>query len=103
MIAYFVDVKDIALLHVVSVLDPDLSNIRLQAWGHRGNWNDVLAILRRLRPNREFIPDLPPSPYGDLSTDPSQSLTLLKKWGGQDGWKPLEETVADNISAFFEP
>ena len=34
-----------------------------------------------------------------LTTDCSQALALLEKWGGQKGWKTLEETVADNMKS----
>lgn len=34
-----------------------------------------------------------------LTTDFTQQLGLLKKWGGQDGWRTLEQTVEDNLRA----
>jgi hypothetical protein len=74
-----------------------VDNARLQAWAEFGNWNDVLAIIRKLYPQRKFIEDLPtPAPLS-MTTDFSQPLALLKKWGHQDGWTSLEETVADNM------
>ncbi|KAH7139636.1 hypothetical protein B0J13DRAFT_504888 [Dactylonectria estremocensis] len=94
---FFVDVKDIALLHIACMLDPEVKNQRLHAWGHSGNWNDLLAILRKLRPQRDFIPDLENPQHLTISTDPSDSLNLLKKWVDQDGWRPLERSVLDNI------
>ena len=92
-----VDVKDIALLHVAAVLDPAIANARLQAWGPARNWNDVLAIMRNLRPQHRFIPDLPHARYLGASTDTSEPFALLKKWGNQNGWRPLEETLGDNL------
>ncbi|KAH8588158.1 putative NAD dependent epimerase/dehydratase [Bisporella sp. PMI_857] len=92
-----VDVKDVALLHVAAVLDPEVKNARLQAWAGYCDWNDVLAIIRKLCPHRKLPDDFPPSPPLPVTTDLSQPLALLKKWGNQGGWKSLEETVVDNM------
>lgn len=97
MAAYIVDVKDVALLHVAAVLDPDVQNARIQAWGRPFTWNGLLAILRKLRPDHEFIPDLVDPQHLELSTDFTQTLALLKRWGEQDDWKPLVETITDNL------
>ncbi|RDW57271.1 hypothetical protein BP5796_12721 [Coleophoma crateriformis] len=93
-----IDVKDVGLLHVAALLDPELQDARLPAWAEYCNWNDVLAIMRRLYPQRKFIDDLPPSTPITITTDCSQPLALLKKWGNQDGWTSLEESVADNMT-----
>ncbi|KAH6663303.1 hypothetical protein F5X68DRAFT_177957 [Plectosphaerella plurivora] len=95
----FVDVKDIALLHVAAILDPEVKNARLQAWGHLAHWNDLLAILRKLRPQREFIADYTDYEHLTMSTDFSQPFALLKKWGGQDGWRSLEAGLAEGIDS----
>jgi len=94
---YLVDVKDVALLHVASVLDPEVENARLQAWGHNSSWNAVLASLRRIRPEKEFIADRPDTQYLTVTTDETEVLGLLKKWGGQSGWRSLDETVEDGL------
>ncbi|RYP01730.1 hypothetical protein DL764_006104 [Monosporascus ibericus] len=100
---FYIDVKDVALLHVACMLDPDAKNLRLQAWGHPANWHDILSILRKLRPQRQFIPDYPNPQYLTISADQSDSLALLKKWAGQHGWKPLESGIADSIeNTWFE-
>lgn len=92
-----IDVEDVALLHVAAALDADTKSARLQVWGRHAAWNDFLAIMRRLWPGRKFIDDLPDTAYLGASTDQSQSLALLKKWGGRDDWKPLDESVRDTI------
>ncbi|KAI3579953.1 hypothetical protein IWW34DRAFT_819170 [Fusarium oxysporum f. sp. albedinis] len=96
--AFFVDVQDVALIHVAALLDPDVKDARLQTWGHKAHWNDFLPILRELRPQRKFIPDYPETFYLKLSTDQSESVALLKKWAGQDGWKPLRQIIAEAIN-----
>ena len=102
LIAYNIDVKDVALLHVATVIDPNVKNARLQAWADPFNWNTVLAILRRLYPQHSFINDLSGMSELSLSTDVTQQLSLLKKWGGQDGWRTLEQTVKDNMDAILK-
>lgn len=59
----------------------------------------MLAIMRRLYPDRKFIDDLPDMSKLSLTTDFTQQLALLRKWGGQDGWRTLEQTVEDNLRA----
>ena len=89
--------KDVAALHVAAALDPGVKNARLQAWAQYCNWNDVLAVMRKLYPQRQFIDDLPNQAELSISTDLGQSLGLLKKWAHKDKWTSLEETVADNM------
>jgi hypothetical protein len=91
-------VKDVALVHVAAVLDPKVENARLQAWGHSTHWNDILAILRRLRPQKKFIENYPGPQHIKVSVDQSDAIALLKKWGGKDGWTSLEDGVFENIN-----
>ncbi|KAF5017801.1 hypothetical protein F66182_10241 [Fusarium sp. NRRL 66182] len=95
--AWFVDVKDVARLHVAGILDPELKSTRLQAWGHVAHWNDVLTILRELRPQRRFLADYPETFHIKTSTDQSESVAILNKWGGQNGWKSLMQTISEGI------
>ncbi|KAJ3460928.1 hypothetical protein MRS44_011795 [Fusarium solani] len=95
--AFFVDVKDIALLHIAAMLDPQVKNARLHSWGHSSNWNEFLAVLRELRPQREFIADYPEPYYVTISTDQSDSVALLKRWADQEGWRPLKDSISESI------
>ncbi|PNP58456.1 hypothetical protein FNYG_15119 [Fusarium nygamai] len=96
--AFFVDVQDVALIHVAAILDPEVKDARLQAWGHKAHWNDFLPILRELRPQRKFIDDYPETFYLKPSTDQSESVALLKKWAGQEDWKPLRQIITEAIN-----
>ncbi|KAK0708693.1 hypothetical protein B0H67DRAFT_648723 [Lasiosphaeris hirsuta] len=102
---YTIDVKDAAQLHVAAVIDPEVKHERLQAWADTTNWNELLAIMRRQYPDKKFIDDLPGLGKLSLTTDFAQPLGLLRKWAGQDGWRKLEETVADNMEGIvaFSP
>ncbi|EHK46598.1 hypothetical protein TRIATDRAFT_195136 [Trichoderma atroviride IMI 206040] len=95
---YYVNVKDVALLHVAAVLDEGIKEERIQAWAAPCNWNDILAIMRRLYPSRKFVDDFPESEAITATTDDSVGLKLLKKWAHQDGWKNLEDTIRENLS-----
>ncbi|PVI03967.1 putative aldehyde reductase 2 [Periconia macrospinosa] len=96
--SFYGNVKDLALLHVAAVLDPQVKNARLQSWGHSAHWNDFLAILRELRPQKTFVADYPVPYHIKVTVDQSDSVALLKKWGGQDGWTSLKDSIAENIN-----
>ncbi|KAL2787947.1 hypothetical protein BJX66DRAFT_309711 [Aspergillus keveii] len=98
---FYADVKDVALLHVAAALDPDVKNARLQAWGHSANWNEILAILRELRPNKKFVDDYPDPHHLRVSIDQAESVALLNKWRqrpGKGGWTSLEDSILENIT-----
>jgi nucleoside-diphosphate-sugar epimerase len=96
---YFVNVRDCAKVHVAALLDANQSGKRLFVCAEPFNWNDVLKILRELRPGAEIREDF--DGLGrDLSVLPnSDAEELLKKWYGH-GWTGLEETVRQNIDGF---
>ncbi|KAK4241529.1 NAD(P)-binding protein [Achaetomium macrosporum] len=94
-----VDVKDVALLHVAAALDPEVKDARLQAWGNYGNWDQVLAIARKLYPNLKWAGDFTGGATPSLTTDETQVIALLKKWGNQDGWRPLEVTISEGLKS----
>ncbi|KPI43391.1 Aldehyde 2 [Cyphellophora attinorum] len=95
--SYYADVKDIALIHVAAVLDPEIKNARLQSWGLSTHWNDILALLREFRPERKFVDDYPERTEIRVSVDQSDALAILKKWGGQSEWTPLRDSVQVSI------
>ncbi|KAJ5994031.1 hypothetical protein N7451_009755 [Penicillium sp. IBT 35674x] len=98
---FTVDVKDVSLLHLAAVLDRGVRNERLQAWSHPCNWNDILSILRQLYPQRDFMKDLPGMTTLKITTDQTLSEFLLRQWGSQDGWTPLEETIQENMNSIL--
>ena len=97
-----------ATIHVAAVLDTEVKNARLQTWGHSAHWNDILAILRRLRPQRKFVDGHPDPQHLKVSVDQGESLALLEKWSsgsrsGKGGWTPLEESVLENtVNPYLE-
>ncbi|KAJ3577440.1 hypothetical protein NPX13_g3126 [Xylaria arbuscula] len=84
-----------------SVLDPEVKNARLQSWGHSVHWNEVLSILRSLRPQKKFVDDYPDPYHLKVSLDQAESVALLKKWSAnpdKNGWTSLEDSIFENIT-----
>ncbi|KAK3353822.1 putative aldehyde reductase 2, partial [Lasiosphaeria hispida] len=99
--SFYGDVKDVALIHVAAVLDPEVKNARLQSWGHSAHWNEILSILRKLRPQKKFVDDYPNPHHLKVSLDQTESVALLKKWSDKpdkNGWTSLEDSVFENIT-----
>ncbi|KAK4060772.1 uncharacterized protein Triagg1_10615 [Trichoderma aggressivum f. europaeum] len=97
MIAYiyaiFVDVRDVALLHVAALLDPSLEVAHVPAWGYEFNWIYILKILTQLNPGTA-LPVALDNPEGFNGTaDVAQVKHALKQWSGQDGFVSLEKGV----------
>jgi hypothetical protein len=101
-IVFNIDVQDVGLLHVAAVLDGEVKNRRLQAWAQGCTWNDILDILRGLYPDRKFIDNLPGQELPSVTSDFTLQMELLKKWGGQEGWRTLEQTIQDNMKSLLE-
>ncbi|KAJ4854250.1 NAD dependent epimerase/dehydratase family domain-containing protein [Trichoderma breve] len=95
----YVNVKDVAVLHVAAVLDEDTKEERIQAWATPFNWNDVLAIFRRIDPSHKVVDDFPVPAAISTTADDEVPLKLLKKWAKQDGWKSLEDSIRQTLSS----
>jgi hypothetical protein len=91
----YVNVRDVASLHVAALLDPEVNGQRVQAFNSGFNWNNVLAVFRKVYPERKFIDDLPGMQSFLGTTDASLSLKLLKKWNGQDDWISFEDGIKE--------
>jgi hypothetical protein len=95
-----VDVRDTAKLHVAALTLPEDGNVgsRIFGFGYPYNWNDVLAILRKLYPNKTFIDDLP-GIGRDLSHVPNEGAEgILKSMKGGKGFTTLEESLRDSFA-----
>ncbi|KAK4069195.1 hypothetical protein Trihar35433_5774 [Trichoderma harzianum] len=95
---YFVDVRDTARLHVAALLDPKIKEERIFAFAQEYNWTDVLDILRKLRPNRQF--PLNPENEGRDYTQVAprdKAKKILQDFFGQPDWVSLEESLAAGI------
>jgi len=86
-------------LHVAALLDSEVKSERIQAWAVQFNWNDVLAIMRRLYPSRQFIDDLPGMGKILTTTDDTLARELLKKWAQQDDWINLDDGIRETLES----
>jgi nucleoside-diphosphate-sugar epimerase len=96
---WFVDVRDDAKLHVAALVDPACDGQRIFAFAQPYNWNDILAIFRKLEPDKSFLVDREQG--RDLSEVPNgEAEELLKKHYGH-GWTSLEESIRQNVGPVF--
>ena len=93
-----VNVKDTARIHVAALLDPETKNQRLLAYAEPFNWNDLLAILRKLYPGKEFPADIENAPRDLSKLDNSREAALLKAFG-RPGFTGMEESVRENAAS----
>lgn len=96
---YIVDVRDVALIHIGALLDPETDRERLWAAAvPLRHINDILEIWRKAYPDRkDTIPknyDFPDAPKQTI--DDSKSVELLKRYAGRS-WIDLKTTMIDNV------
>ncbi len=92
-----VNVKDTARIHVAALLDPDVENERILAFAYPYNFNDILAIMRKLKPDKELPADIENAPRDLSKLDNSRGAALLKAFG-RPGFTGLEESIKENIA-----
>ncbi|KAK4127031.1 hypothetical protein N657DRAFT_687391 [Parathielavia appendiculata] len=104
---WYVDVEDVALLHIAALFDPDIVGQRLHAWGSYRNWNDAIEILDEYdpesQPKRSFIGHDGVA-RGQLYTRAPEVRQVLHRWKGNDSsqpcWKPFEKTICESVDVF---
>jgi hypothetical protein len=95
---YYIDVRDDARIHVAALLDPSVNNERLFAFAYEFNWTDLIAILKKLRPDNKNIPNPPENEGRDLSDVKNQrAKEIMMKFFGVQGWTGLEDSVKAGI------
>jgi len=96
---YYVNVQDDARVHVAALIYNDVKDVRLFAFAHPYTWNDILAIFRKLYPQKKFIDDMP-NLGQDLSKVANGRAEELVKRFGRPGWTSLEDSVRDVAKTF---
>ncbi|TGJ84767.1 hypothetical protein E0Z10_g3951 [Xylaria hypoxylon] len=93
---YFVDVQDTALLHVAAAIHPGVESERVFSFAEPVNGDSMLAILRKLYPDRTF----PENFQGDKDLSDivprKRASELLRDMGKPEGWTSLEESIKRN-------
>ncbi|BCS29246.1 uncharacterized protein APUU_70816A [Aspergillus puulaauensis] len=97
----FVDVVDLARVHVSGLLHPDVKSERLFAFASAFIWNEFVGILQKLRPGNAGIPSPPENELRDLShiVPARRAEELIKSFFGRSGWVGLEESVRAGINS----
>lgn len=93
-VEYFVDVRDTARLHVAALVVPSVKSKRILAYAEPYNWSQLLDILRKAYPSREWPANIP-NEAKDLSTITkarARSVEILQALGRKD-FISLEESV----------
>lgn len=93
---WMVNVGDTARLHVAALIDPEVRDQRILAFAFPYNTNDVLGVLRKLCPGKDFPPDIEGLGRDLSRLDNRPGEKLLRKFG-REGWMGLEESVRENI------
>ena len=94
-----IDVVDDARLHLIAAaLDSSLENERIFAFNVPFNFGDIIAIIKKHYPDAKSVAKAPENEGRDLSKVPNElGAKLLKKWYGQDGYRPMEQSVLENL------
>lgn len=96
---YYVNVQDTARVHVGALIYPDVDSERLFDFAHPFNWNDMLAVFRKLYPDHHFMQDMPDLGQ-DLSTVANGRAEEIVKRFGRPGWTSLEASIRDATKAW---
>ncbi|KAI0167769.1 hypothetical protein BJ166DRAFT_577348 [Pestalotiopsis sp. NC0098] len=95
---YFIDVRDTARLHVAGLVLPGVERERIYAWAEPWNFDQVLQILRKQHPQKEFTTTASFQGGWDSSIvakPRERALELLRRLGSDD-FTSLEESVRLN-------
>ena len=96
---YYINVQDNARVHVAALIFPDVKSERLFTFAYPFTWNDLLAIYRKLWPDRKFMDDIEGT-GNDLSKVANGRAEQLLKRMGVPGWTSLEESVQAAVKSF---
>ncbi|KAM3421239.1 hypothetical protein BST61_g1645 [Cercospora zeina] len=96
---YMIDVVDDARIHVIAAaLDSSLQNERIFAFNVNFNYTDIINVIKKHYPDAKDVAKAPENEGRDLSKVPNElGAELLTKWYGQDGYKPFEQSVLENL------
>ncbi|CAG8960925.1 hypothetical protein HYFRA_00002463 [Hymenoscyphus fraxineus] len=96
---WFIDVQDTALLHIAALLNPKVDHERILAFGGAFTWNDILDIIRKLRPSSQVVENYIPN-FAPISTSANERGLELLRSIGKEGWTSLEESVKNNLEGW---
>ena len=94
---HFIDVKDVARLHVAALVLPGVDGERLLGYAKPFSQTEILECLRKIEPGKQFE-SAPEGEGRDVSeVDSARGEELVRKLKGGEGWTSLEDTVRMNV------
>ncbi|CCM05598.1 uncharacterized protein FIBRA_07826 [Fibroporia radiculosa] len=92
---WFVDVRDVARLHVLALTEPELSGRRLWATAAPFGWNEMFAIFRKHFPQVQVPEDIP-----GVQGEPAK-FTIENEVGRKalGEWTSLEKSIVDTAKS----
>ncbi|ORY10391.1 dihydroflavonol-4-reductase [Clohesyomyces aquaticus] len=98
---WYIDTVDDALIHIAALIYSDVESERLFGFAEPFNWNQILAIYRKLYPERKFRDDVEGLGQ-DRAKVPRERAEELLKWMGREGWTRLEVSVGEMSKDYVE-
>lgn len=92
---HFVNVQDTGRLHVIALASPNVKSERIFGLTGPFNWNDVVAVLRKLYPQRKWD-DVPDQRQDLTEVEPTKRTQALLKEAYGLSLADLEESVKQN-------
>ncbi|CAO2647881.1 Nn.00g088030.m01.CDS01 [Neocucurbitaria sp. VM-36] len=90
---WFISPVDTAFLHVSALIHSDIDSERLFGFAETWNFNQLLAIFRKLYPQKTFPEDI--DDYGvDRMSVPNKRAEEVLGWVKGAGWDGLEDSLA---------
>ncbi|KAI8677651.1 Epimerase domain-containing protein [Fusarium keratoplasticum] len=94
---YYINVQDTGRLHVAAAVFDHIKERRIFGFAGRFNWDEILDILRKAAPNKEFPANFSSGSDANEIKPRAEAEQLLRDLG-RPGWVSLEETVLANVS-----
>ncbi|EEU37848.1 uncharacterized protein NECHADRAFT_54734 [Fusarium vanettenii 77-13-4] len=94
---YYINVQDTGRLHVAAAVFDHIKERRIFGFADRFSWDEILDILRKAAPNKEFPANFSSGSDANEIKPRAEAEQLLRDLG-RPGWVSLEETILDNIS-----
>ncbi|KAJ5094953.1 hypothetical protein N7532_007244 [Penicillium argentinense] len=97
----FVNVEDVAQLHVAALLLPDVEGERILAFAGPFNRNDLVRSIRKLFPGRQLSEDIPGLTMNESSIMPAARANDLLKGMWDKEFTSLDDSLKDNLEEFL--
>lgn len=95
-----VHARDVALLHLAALLEPDVAGERILAYAEPYNFSSLVDTLHRIDPERKYAEKPAEGQESrDLSVvDTNRGKELLRRYGRVEGFDGLEATLRDQLA-----